>query len=269
MNIIGQPIKHKIFGNGIVMDLTDKIVSVSFQGGEKKFIYPDAFKTFLILDSHKSQNYVEKQIKENEDAIQKIKKIKQEEYEQRQRLYDFKVSANSHAAFNILSEQINCVFSTYSVSTGTYLSGYSKGLPRIAERIKPNSVCILTNCSKGQPEHERRIIGAFMVKEDFFGTDAPEGIIEGHSKYHLSAPTEKQMLFWEYMDQAVPSRWGNTRFKYCSANTVNRILSELVDLSGATDQRETAIEFYQYFCKINSLQSLIQFETENSPDEKH
>lgn len=35
MNIIGQPIKHRAFGPGIVTAITDGIVTVCFQESEK------------------------------------------------------------------------------------------------------------------------------------------------------------------------------------------------------------------------------------------
>lgn len=49
MQLIGQPIKHGIFGKGLVTDWNDATITINFSAGEKKFIYPDAFSTFLHL----------------------------------------------------------------------------------------------------------------------------------------------------------------------------------------------------------------------------
>lgn len=43
MQLLGQPIKHTTFGKGIVTDWNDHSITVCFNSGEKRFIYPDAF----------------------------------------------------------------------------------------------------------------------------------------------------------------------------------------------------------------------------------
>lgn len=266
MNIIGQPIQHKTFGSGIVTAFTGEIITVCFQDSEKKFIYPDAFKNFLALKDQKIQQSIERRIEDREAAIQQKNQMEQAERDRRQKLLNFKVAANSHAVFNILPEQAEQVCKTYTVSTGKYLSGYSKGQPRIANRMKPNSVCLLTECANGQAEKKRKIIGAFMVRKDFFGADVHDGVIEGDPQYRLLVPAGCQMLFWKYVNQDMPPRWGNATFKYCSGDAINQILSNLVEIFKTTAQKESAINFYRYFCKTNSLRSLIQLETKNSPE---
>lgn len=265
MNIIGQPVKHRTFGPGIVTALTDEIVTVCFQNGEKKFIYPDAFKSFLILKDREIQQYVGKHIEDKETAIQRKNQMEQAERDRKRKLLNFKMIASSHAIFNILPEQAEQVCKTYTVSTGTYLSGYSKGLPRIAGRMKPNSACLLTELSNGQAEQERRIIGAFMVKEDFFGENVHDGIIEGHSQYRLLVPAGIQILFWKYINQNTSPRWGNMAFRYCSGGTMNQILSRLVEIFETTAQKESVIVFYRYFCKMNRLRPLMSLDAEAEP----
>ena len=263
MNIIGQPIKHRAFGPRIVTAITDGIVTVCFQESEKKFVYPDAFKDFLTLKDQKTQQSIAKLIEDNTAVIQQRNQQEQVESDRRRKILNFKVKANSHAVFNILPEQVEQACKTYTVSTGTYCSGCSKGQPRIAERMKPNSVCLLTACADGQPEKERKVIGAFMVRENFFGEDVHDGIIEGHPQHRLLVPSGYQMLFWKYINNTLP-RWGNTSFKYCSGDAMNQILSKLVVLLETTPQKETGINFYRYFCKMNLLRPLVQLEAENN-----
>lgn len=43
-NIIGKQVTHKSFGNGVVTEQTEERIVVQFSSGEKKFLYPDAFK---------------------------------------------------------------------------------------------------------------------------------------------------------------------------------------------------------------------------------
>ncbi len=258
MNLIGQPINHKTFGSGIVTNLSDDIVTVCFKNQEKKFIYPDAFHSFLVLKDRETQQQVENQIKDRKIAAQKARQAEQAEQERKNKLLNFKIAANSHAAFNIAPEQIDQVIKTCQVSTGTYLSGYFKGMPRVADRMKPNSVCLLTTRRTGKNEQERTIIGAFMVMDDFFGEDVNDGVIKGHPQHRIFLPEESRLPFWERFGQNVTPRWGNIAFKYCSEDVMSKILAEMTELLNSSEQENTAVAFYQYFCKINRLHPLIK-----------
>lgn len=55
MQLLGQPITHTTFGKGIVTDWNDHSITVCFNSGEKRFIYPDAFSNFLILKNTDAQ----------------------------------------------------------------------------------------------------------------------------------------------------------------------------------------------------------------------
>ena len=142
MNVIGKMVNHKTFGVGTVTELTDTIITISFRGTEKRFIYPDAFKRFLVFKGQRVQEHVEKLIREKEAVAQRQKRIEQEENERRQKLLNFKISANSHLVMDIPSEEID---SAQTLCFGrNILSGASKGLPRVLDQVKPNSL----------PDHE-------------------------------------------------------------------------------------------------------------------
>lgn len=47
MNLTNQIVIHKAFGEGKIVEHNENYLTISFQVGEKKFIFPDAFKTFL------------------------------------------------------------------------------------------------------------------------------------------------------------------------------------------------------------------------------
>jgi len=261
MNITGQVIKHKTFGRGVITALTDSTVTVAFSEHEKKFVFPDAFKDFLVLQDKKMQQYIAAKIAENDAAVNRQRQEKQLELQRRHKLLNFTISANSHAVFNVEPKDLKQVCKAFKLSTGRYLSGYSKGEPKIAERLKPNSACLFTEKPAGNPEQERRIVGAFMVREDYIGEDCREGFVEGHPQHRILLPAGKPLLFWERFDQEAPLRWGNTAFKYCSAAVMNDILSEMVQIFTNTAQEESALSFYQYFCKINRLRPLIQIDS--------
>ena len=51
MQLQGQTVKHKLFGNGVVDGFSNEIITVKFAQGSKRFIYPDAFTRFLTLEN--------------------------------------------------------------------------------------------------------------------------------------------------------------------------------------------------------------------------
>ncbi len=254
MNIKGQAINHNILGGGVVMDLTDDKITICFPQGNKEFVFPDAFKKHLAFTDKKTQQYIISQISEKES--EKIRQ--QKESELQRKLINFEITANSHAVFDIMPKQTAQVLKTFVVSTGKYLVGHSKGKPRIADRLKPNSVCLITERPTGKPEEKRRIIGAFMVKGDFFGEDCHDGLIEGHPEHRMLIPAENPLLFWEHFSQKATPRWGNTAFKYCSGTAMNQILSKMVQMLEDTDRYDDALAFYQYFCKVNRIRPLLE-----------
>ena len=146
MQLVGKAVGHKVFGQGIITDCSGNIVTVSFTQGDKKFIYPDVFANFLTLKNKSAQNKISEIYNKRLEVEVAQKQALQEERERRQRLYALKITPNSQAAFNIDLNDLDEVFSPGAVSTGCYLSGNSKGAPRIPSRLMPNSACLLTGC---------------------------------------------------------------------------------------------------------------------------
>lgn len=50
MNLIDKKVEHKQFGTGVISHQSEDKITVQFDAGEKKFIYPMAFDQFLILE---------------------------------------------------------------------------------------------------------------------------------------------------------------------------------------------------------------------------
>lgn len=178
-----------------------------------------------------------------------------------------KVTPYSQAAFDIPWKEAKAAAEADAVSTGFYLSGYSKDRPRIPSRLKPNSACLLTTLETGCEEKERRILGAFMVRDDFLGAYCREGMIRAHDRYKLYLPSGSMLPYWNYFEQEefVP-RWGKVVFKYFSSRVMQRILLDMCGVMDGTDQGETAAEFCDYFCAINRL-SAEQAQTKATADE--
>lgn len=178
----------------------------------------------------------------------------QQKQEHKNLLRNMKIYANSQAAFHITAAQEQDVFSAWTVFTGTYLSGPSKGEPRIPDRMKPNSLCLLTKRGAGVQEASRRIIGAFMVGEDFFGADCRSGTVAAHPVHRVALRPEKGLAFWPYFTRdPEKQRWGKTALKYFSNQTAEKILFDLLGLADTAEEREAALRFYPYFCRLNRI----------------
>lgn len=246
MQLIGQTVRHQVFGNGIVTDKREGTLTVSFPVGEKMFLYPDAFSKYLVLQNTQMQGKILDGIKAQKEAAQKREQAAEAKWVHESRLRHMKISPRAQGVFNIRQDEEEQVFSQWCVSTGTYLSGLSKGEPRIPDRMKPNSMCILTVRPDGAPETQRRITGVFMVGDEFNGSKCADGIIRSHPEYRLRLTSSP--LFWPYITQyTAKQKWGNTTFKYIQNSIGEKILCDL------REQSEQAEAFYQYYCRLNQL----------------
>lgn len=253
MQLIGQAVKHSAFGKGVVTGRDDGTITICFPAGEKKFLYPDAFSKFLTLKNDDLQAQVRGLLQQQEAQRDARQRAVQEKQDRKNLLRTLKISPHGQAVFDIRPGEQEHLFSAWSVSTGRYISGYFKGEPRIPDRLKPNSMCLLTQRPAGQPERERRIIGAFMVEADFLGCWCRDGIVAAHPDYRLRLPTGCQPLFWPYVTREPGAqRWGRTALKYLSNQTGEQILFELKPLLRGSAE-EQAERFYQYYCKLNRL----------------
>ena len=261
MQLIGQPIKHVTFGKGVVTDWNGNVITVCFSAGEKKFIYPDAFSHFLILKNADAQKKVQHLLDTREEKRETALKAYQEQQEKKHMLENLKISPQSQAVFHIEAAEHEAVFSAWTVSTGCYLSGYSKGEPRIPERLQPNSMCLLTELPEGCSEAERRIVGAFMVEDDFIGSRCTDGVIQAHPAHRIQLPPERRPLFWSYVaKEPEKQRWGKMAFKYMSNRTGEQILFDCKETALTADEKSRAEHFYRYYCKLNRLPSRIDLE---------
>lgn len=75
MDLINLMVKHKVFGEGIIISHENSYITVKFQQGEKKFIFPNVFDGYLTTEN----NIIAEKIK------QKLEHIKLAEKEEKQR----------------------------------------------------------------------------------------------------------------------------------------------------------------------------------------
>lgn len=58
MKLVGAKVKHKSFGTGQVIELSDNLVIVKFSSESKTFVFPEAFENHLNLEDPSLQDYI-------------------------------------------------------------------------------------------------------------------------------------------------------------------------------------------------------------------
>lgn len=250
MNLLGEAVKHKRFGKGVITGLSDNKITICFAKSQKLFLFPDAFTQHLTLKNNSIQKKVEKL---NDERLQVIKAKKQKfekEKEYKNRLYTMKIPLKSQVAYDILEKEIR---DFEYIDAGCILSGDMKGRSRTPSNVQPNSAIILTDCGNGG-EDERCIIGLAMVDECFWGKESKDGQIKLHKKHKIILPDENRISFWKYFERgAFPRKWGKVPFKYFQNQTMHKIIFDICCMGIGTNQEKEIMDLYSYFCSVNRI----------------
>lgn len=254
MQLEGMEVSHMKFGEGKVMELEEKYITVLFHQGEKKFLYPNSFRKYLTLKDKNVQTEMDSMLKHImlEEECRRAEEIS--EQERLEEIQNLKIRPDSQAAFGFVENNRESVFSSWTVFAGSYQSGASKGKPKIPVRLKLNSACLLTECPKGVTEKRRRILGAFMLQDNFESSACKDGIIQGHDKYRIQLEEKEMLFYWDYFSEGTEiTKWGNVELKYFPNLTMQKILYDMKQAILDGDRKKEAEDFYQYFCLVNRL----------------
>lgn len=257
MNLVNKTVRHKILGEGIIVDIQDRYVDIQFSQGKKKFVFPDSFKDHLSITDNYSKQYLNNLIAKNSRDIE-IKLSKEKQDLEKRRLHArLPISENSQVAFTCDNKQK--VIEEWCVETGTYLTGSNCGKPRKASEIYPNSLCILTHLDKNEPEEKRYIWSIFMVRDNFVGSECTDGVIYAHEKYRLLLSSEKtnKFFFWQYFEPSAKEKtsgWGSVKFKYVSNWKTANLLLDIYNKQQGYD-KQFCKEILEYFCRLNKFNS--------------
>lgn len=269
MNLINKQVMHKRFGKGNVIKHSDTVVEIHFVSGNKKFIFPDAFVSYLILTDEKSADEVNNLIQKNEINrlkeklgldMEKAQHNKEQQYllEWEKQVASNKIHPSSQAAFWCEAEDKNKIFTEWKVFTGLKKSGINEGQPNRPMRMHQNSACLLTERDPQMPEKDRCISGVYMVNETFSGRQCDDGYIPAHSKYKISLSEQesKKMLFWKYyVNERFPLNmtWNSGTYRYLENIHVAQILRDIISIKSEPKERESVQNFYEHFCRMNQI----------------
>lgn len=269
MNLINKKVTHKRFGMGSIVKHNDSTIEIHFASENKMFVFPDVFGKYLKLHDKSDAHIIEKIIQKKE-MEQREEERKKEEEKKRQRrnqklrieheklMKHHKLHPESQMVFRCDTEEQNSSLSEWKVFSGAIKSGNNKGKPNKPIRMHQNSAVLLTALDAGMPEKDRRILGVYMVNEDFIGKLCEDGNIPAHSKYRLQL-TEKesnQLLLWKYYtDKKSPDKmtWNTGKYRYFDNLWMAQILFDIVSLKSEPTERELAQQFFKHFCKMNQI----------------
>lgn len=252
MQLRSQAVKHAAFGKGIITEVSDNTITVCFAQGEKRFPCPDAFSRHLTLKDDALQAELSAMAASKERRRQEEKRREVERHEQQIRLRTMKIPPKSQAAFDATPEQLVRYREKGALFTGSYLSGPSRGQPRTPKAMKPNTACLLTARPAGGGEAQRQILGAFMVRDDFWGDACRDGLVRAHDRYRIMLP--EPMPFWPFLDgDGQRPAWGSVPFRIFANQSMRTILREMLGRLEGTPQAGEASAFYRYFCDMNQM----------------
>ncbi|RDU36069.1 malate synthase [Neobacillus piezotolerans] len=269
MNLINKKVTHERFGMGNIVRHNDSVIEINFASENKKFVFPDVFGKHLKLHDKIMANSLEKIIQEKE-LERKEEEWKREEEKKLQRknqelrleheklMKNNKLHPESQMVFWCDTEEQNSSFSEWKVFSGEIKSGKNQGKPNKPIRLHQNSAVLLTAIDAGMPEKDRRILGVYMVNEDFIGKLCEDGYIPAHSTYRLQLTEQEsnQMLFWKYyVNEKFPKKmtWNTGKYRYFDNSWMAQILFDIVALKSEPEERALAQQFFEHFCKMNQI----------------
>ncbi|MBU8756787.1 malate synthase [Priestia megaterium] len=269
MNLINKKVTHERFGMGNIVKYNDSSIEIHFASENKKFVFPDVFGKHLKLHDKSAAHSLEKIIQKKETERQEEEWKKEEEKKLQRKnqelrwgheklMKNHKLHPESQVVFWCDTEEQNSSFSEWKVFSGVIKSGNNKGKPTKPIRLHQNSAVLLTAIDSSMPEKDRRILGVYMVNEDFIGKLCEDGYIPAHSKYRLQLTEQEsdQMLFWEYyVNGKFPEKmiWNTGKYRYFDNSWMAQMLLDIVSLKSDPKEREQAQQFFEHFCKMNLI----------------
>ena len=269
MDLVNKQVIHERFGKGNVVLNSDSLIEIHFPSGNRKFVFPDAFKTHLTLIDQRAANSVnqmiEKSEKENINEELELEKVKALQHKEQLRLLDrerfmknHKINPSSQVVFRCEAQDKNNVFTQWRVFTGVVKNGVKEGQTKQPTRMYQNSACLLTAIDPDMPEKDRRILGVYMVNDAFIGKLCEDGFIPAHPEYRLrlSEQESEKMLFWNYyVNENYPHNmtWNSGEYRYFDNVWMAQILRDIVLLKKDPQEREFVKHFFEYFCQMNRI----------------
>ncbi|MGM9922289.1 MAG: malate synthase [Bhargavaea sp.] len=269
MNLVDKKVTHKRFGTGSIVHHDESRIEIDFGEENKTFFFPDAFEKHLVLHDESAAHSLEELIKEKESERieEELQKEEEKEHLRKQQelraeheklMKNHKLHPQSQLVFWCDPEEKQLAFSKWKVFSGEIKSGKNKGKPNKPSRLHQNSAVLLTERDSDTPEKDRKVLGVFMVDEEFIGKQSEDGIVPAHSLYRIQLTEQEsaKMNFWKYYaNEKNPDKmtWNTGKYRYFDNASMAQILRDIVSLKSDPEEKELAQQFFEHFCKMNQI----------------
>src|SRR5699024_3104383 len=112
VNLINEEITHKVFGEGNIVDQDASIITIDFNEDTKKFVYPDAFGSFITLNDRNTAKSLKQVLSKREMKEEALEKKREEEKERqaleqqrREKLKNLRIHESSQIVFWLDEEE--------------------------------------------------------------------------------------------------------------------------------------------------------------------
>ncbi len=259
--LINKKVIHKSWGTGVITEVSDKAVKVDFRGEIKKFIYPDAFRKFLVFEENNLQQKTDNLLEEKNRRRAEVKEAEERERRIAQKLLQLEKIRQEKAKKSGRREikHENPAFRCESVfiDDGVIRAGVdSRGKARKFRGLEANQLAILTAADAGVGEANRMIFEVFLIDIVFEGNEYREGFVRSSPKYRIRLSSEEAsgLRFWDYykpVNASGSAKWGTGLFRDVDNKTAARLLKDIAELKKDTAAATVAKEMYEYFYKIH------------------
>jgi hypothetical protein len=269
MELLGEKVKHKVFGKGQIIEFKNDYVKVLFEerNEEKDFSYPSVFGGFLELENKSLLGQVQEVLsdiahREAEERIMNEVRIKSEadikakaQGSRRPKTTTKKTSDTSNIA-------LKCSYCEGTKNEDTMenkgLCRDEKGLPISLKKASPSSLALLTSKLPGDKEEKRFIFAAFLIDKKHEGGTVDEGYTGANPKYKIQLLPDEviELRFWDYyFNPNNPEKvvFGSASHKYITDVQSAQVLKKIYEMKEGTIDEEPMQHFLEYYCTIKNL----------------
>jgi hypothetical protein len=264
MNLINRQVQHKEFGNGKIIEHTASCVNILFSIGVKKFLFPEAFGAYLELTDKTTAEAVEQYSLSKQLETEASRQAQMPEQQplakprrrtaKRKELFK-KVTPDSNVAYRFNSSQAEEILTQWTIPSNSDKKTANRGCPA---RMHRYSVCLITALDEGETERQRKIVGAFMPKEDPGRTSLDDRPISAHPKYRVCflGKEADSLSFWDFFtSEKSPDQmtWTSGKQRYVDNLRIAQILKKAAAVKEDSMDKELAEQFFLHFCKTNRV----------------
>lgn len=287
MELLNLKVRHKKFGEGVIVSNDNDKVIVHFPGinSDKKFVYPDAFEKFLQIDDKCVEEAAKQDIAKMQEEMkerqeerkkkeeqEKIKRLEEELFQEFIEANQKKSEKTSHKRKKvpvkkysnialkkdmpevILEEETADILKNGKISITFH--NKKKEINQWLDQTK-GTFGMITSVPLGENESERMVSGVFMTTS-FQMEDEDGGIITLSNQYKITLTMEemKKIKFWEFYfnpEEPATIKFLGEDYCYFSDNQAAQFLLKIYEVKQNEREKQLVGECLDCFCKVKKL----------------